>query len=121
MEQPIRVLRVIARLNVGGPALHVSYLTRGLDRARVRDDARRRAGRYREGSMEYAARELGVEPVFLPDCSATSRPGLTSPRVLGVRDLIRDAPAARPAHPHREGRRGGAHGGGHRAGAATRR
>ena len=30
--EPIRVLRVIARLNVGGPALHVSYLTRELDR-----------------------------------------------------------------------------------------
>jgi hypothetical protein len=26
----IKVLRVIARLNVGGPALHVSYLTQGL-------------------------------------------------------------------------------------------
>ena len=29
-DEPIRVLRVIARLNVGGPALHVSYLTEGL-------------------------------------------------------------------------------------------
>lgn len=29
-EQPIKVLRVIARLNVGGPALHVAYLTAGL-------------------------------------------------------------------------------------------
>ena len=28
--RPIRVLRVIARLNVGGPALHVTYLARGL-------------------------------------------------------------------------------------------
>ena len=28
--QPIKVLRVIARLNVGGPALHVAYLTAGL-------------------------------------------------------------------------------------------
>ena len=27
MTEPIRILRVIARLNVGGPALHVSYLT----------------------------------------------------------------------------------------------
>ena len=27
---PIRVLRVIARLNMGGPALHVTYLARGL-------------------------------------------------------------------------------------------
>ncbi|MBV8479318.1 MAG: glycosyltransferase, partial [Actinobacteria bacterium] len=29
-EQPVKVLRVIARLNVGGPALHVAYLTAGL-------------------------------------------------------------------------------------------
>ena len=28
--KPIKVLRVIARLNVGGPALHVAYLTAGL-------------------------------------------------------------------------------------------
>ncbi len=28
--RPIRVLRVIARLNVGGPALHVTYLSEGL-------------------------------------------------------------------------------------------
>jgi glycosyltransferase involved in cell wall biosynthesis len=30
MPEPIKVLRVIARLNVGGPALHVAYLTAGL-------------------------------------------------------------------------------------------
>jgi glycosyltransferase involved in cell wall biosynthesis len=29
-SDPIKVLRVIARLNVGGPALHVAYLTAGL-------------------------------------------------------------------------------------------
>jgi glycosyltransferase involved in cell wall biosynthesis len=29
-QEPIKVLRVIARLNVGGPALHVAYLTAGL-------------------------------------------------------------------------------------------
>lgn len=29
-REPIKVLRVIARLNVGGPALHVAYLTAGL-------------------------------------------------------------------------------------------
>lgn len=30
----IRVLRIIARLNIGGPALHVTHLARGLDPAR---------------------------------------------------------------------------------------
>lgn len=29
-EKPVKILRVIARLNVGGPALHVAYLTAGL-------------------------------------------------------------------------------------------
>jgi hypothetical protein len=29
-EQPVKILRVIARLNMGGPALHVAYLTEGL-------------------------------------------------------------------------------------------
>jgi hypothetical protein len=29
-DEPIRVLRVIARLNMGGPALHVAYLSSGL-------------------------------------------------------------------------------------------
>src|SRR5947207_1948761 len=28
--EPVRILRVIARLNMGGPALHVAYLTDGL-------------------------------------------------------------------------------------------
>ena len=45
----VRVLRVIARLNMGGPALHVAYLTAGLARARLRDDARRRDARARRG------------------------------------------------------------------------
>ena len=30
MADRVKVLRVIARLNVGGPALHVAYLTAGL-------------------------------------------------------------------------------------------
>src|SRR5581483_11518775 len=29
-QSPIRILRVIARLNMGGPALHVAYLSAGL-------------------------------------------------------------------------------------------
>lgn len=64
-REPIRLLRVIARLNVGGPALHVSYLTKDLASrgyettlvtGSVGDD---------EGSMEYIANDLGVEPRFI--------------------------------------------------------
>ena len=47
LAEPVRILRVIARLNMGGPALHVAYLTAGPRAARLRDDARRRAARPR--------------------------------------------------------------------------
>jgi glycosyltransferase involved in cell wall biosynthesis len=63
---PIRVLRVIARLNVGGPSLHVSYLSSELDK--IGYETTLVAGRVGpgEGSMEYIARERGIEPLYLP-------------------------------------------------------
>jgi glycosyltransferase involved in cell wall biosynthesis len=61
MTEPVRVLRVIARLNMGGPTLHVSYLTKGLDERGY--DTTLVAGRLARGedSMAFAAEELGVE------------------------------------------------------------
>jgi glycosyltransferase involved in cell wall biosynthesis len=64
--EPIRVMRVIARLNVGGPALHVSYLTGGLDRMGYETTLVAGSVSEGEGSMEYAARAVGVEPFYLP-------------------------------------------------------
>jgi glycosyltransferase involved in cell wall biosynthesis len=64
--EPIKVLRVIARLNVGGPALHVSYLARGLDEIGYETTLVAGSIGGDEGSMEYVAEELGVEPVYLP-------------------------------------------------------
>jgi glycosyltransferase involved in cell wall biosynthesis len=59
------VLRVIARLNVGGPALHVSYLTRGL--AERGYDTTLVTGHVgpTEGSMEYVAEEAELRPLYL--------------------------------------------------------
>src|SRR5439155_3330364 len=66
-DRPIRVLRVIARLNVGGPALHVSYLSQGLDE--IGYETTLVAGRVgdREGSMEFVAEELGLSPLYVPE------------------------------------------------------
>ncbi|MGN6799134.1 MAG: glycosyltransferase [Gaiellaceae bacterium] len=87
--EPIRVLRLIARLNVGGPALHVSYLTRGLaDRGYETTLVAGRVGET-EGSMEYAAEELGITPVFLPKLQRDLAAGPDVGAVLRVRDLIR--------------------------------
>jgi glycosyltransferase involved in cell wall biosynthesis len=65
-DEPIRVLRVIARLNVGGPALHVSYLSSELDKIGYETTLVAGAIGEGEGSMEYVARERGIEPVLLP-------------------------------------------------------
>lgn len=87
--EQLRVLRLIARLNVGGPALHVSYLTQGL--ASRGYETTLVAGRVgaAEGSMEYAADELGVRPLFLPDLQRDIAAGPDLGAVLHVRDLIR--------------------------------
>jgi glycosyltransferase involved in cell wall biosynthesis len=65
-DEPIRVLRVIARLNMGGPALHVSYLTRGL--ASRGYETTLVTGRLARGedSMGFVAAGLGVEPLYMP-------------------------------------------------------
>ena len=57
----VKVLRVIARLNVGGPALHVAYLTSGL--AERGYDTTLVAGSIARGeeSMAFVADERGVE------------------------------------------------------------
>ena len=65
MSEPTRILRVIARLNMGGPALHVSYLTKGLETRGYHTTLV--AGKLARGedSMSYVADELGVEVVPL--------------------------------------------------------
>jgi glycosyltransferase involved in cell wall biosynthesis len=67
MTERVRVLRVIARLNVGGPALHVSYLTRGLDERGYETTLVTGSIGPGEGSMAYVADELGVQPVYVPE------------------------------------------------------
>lgn len=66
MPPPIRVLRVIARLNVGGPAIQEITLSPLLeDRGYETRLVRGREGA-REGSMDALAEQLGVVPVSLP-------------------------------------------------------
>jgi glycosyltransferase involved in cell wall biosynthesis len=77
--EPIRILRVIARLNMGGPALHVAYLSaglreRGYDTTLVAGDLAKG-----EESMAYAASKRGVR--------VTTLPGLHR-EIAPIRDLV---------------------------------
>jgi glycosyltransferase involved in cell wall biosynthesis len=78
-DRPIRVLRVIARLNVGGPALHVAYLSSGLaDRGYETTLVAGDVGGGEE-SMESVAEQRGVDIVRLPGLSRELSP---------MRDLV---------------------------------
>lgn len=67
-EHP-RIVRIIARLNVGGPAKHVVWLTSGLEEAGYRSLLV--AGTVPEGEedMSYFAEQTGVTPLYIPEMS----------------------------------------------------
>src|SRR5713101_7636496 len=89
--EPIRVLRVIARLNVGGPALHVSYLTDELDK--IGYETLLAVGKVSEGegSMEYAVRDRGIQPVYVPSLQRAISPIVDVAAVTKVLGLIRES------------------------------
>jgi glycosyltransferase involved in cell wall biosynthesis len=64
-----KVIRIIARLNVGGPAKHVVWLTAGLLEAGF--NTLLVTGKVPEGEedMSYFAAEAGVTPLYFPEMS----------------------------------------------------
>jgi glycosyltransferase involved in cell wall biosynthesis len=62
-SEPVRVLRVIARLNMGGPALHVAYLTEGLAKRGYQTTLVAGTLARGEDSMQFVAEQHGVEIV----------------------------------------------------------
>jgi hypothetical protein len=88
-DRPVRILRVIARLNVGGPALHVSYLSRGLDELGY--ETTLVAGKIGgdEGSMEHVAETLGVAPLYVQELQREITPVFDAVAARRVLRLIR--------------------------------
>ncbi|MCV4714127.1 hypothetical protein OFC05_29100, partial [Escherichia coli] len=74
----MKILRIIARLNVGGPARHVVWLTDEL--AKYGDDTLLIAGSVPDGEedMSYFADQHGVRPYYISEMS----------RELSLRDAI---------------------------------
>jgi glycosyltransferase involved in cell wall biosynthesis len=87
--RPVKVLRVIARLNVGGPALHVAYLTAGL--AERGYDTTLVAGTLGRGeeSMEFVAEAKGVKIEVIDELHRNITPFRDARAVLRLADLIR--------------------------------
>ncbi len=74
-RRPIRIARVIARLNVGGPAQHAISLSAGLDPARFVTTLITGVGDPDEGDLSAEARARGIEPVVIPELGPQIRLG----------------------------------------------
>src|SRR5215471_5788830 len=78
IERPIRVVRIIDRLNIGGPAKHVVWLTAELRKPGFETTLVTGTVPPGEGDMAYFADEAGVEPVVVKQMS----------RELSLRDTV---------------------------------
>ena len=70
----MKVVRIIARLNVGGPAKHVAWLEAGLRRRGVESLLVTGVVPPGEDDMGYFAESLGVRPVVVPEMSRELSP-----------------------------------------------
>jgi glycosyltransferase involved in cell wall biosynthesis len=88
-DQRIKIVRVIARLNMGGPALHVAYLTAGLRERGY--DTTLVAGTLARGedSMAFVADELGVDVIRIDQLGREISPLRDFMATLRLARLIR--------------------------------
>lgn len=95
---PIRVVRIISRLNIGGPAIQAITLTERLEPLGYDTTLIRGREEPDEGSMDDLADELGVRPVLIR--SLQRNPGFHDVRALF--GLVRALRAQRPhiVHSH---------------------
>lgn len=66
LEEPIRIMRIIARLNIGGPAVHVCLLTAYMADSGFHTTLVAGNVGDEEGDMAYLAEKLTIQPVLLP-------------------------------------------------------
>jgi len=102
----IRVLRIIDRLNVGGPAKHVVWLTAGLNGADFESVLITGTCAEGEGDMMYFAQQSGVDPIIIPQMSRELGFGDVQVVVRLVRELFRFKPDIVHTHKSKAGATG---------------
>lgn len=70
----MKILRIIARLNVGGPARHVVWLTKDLQDAEFQSSLIAGTVPGGEEDMNYLAAENGIEPIYIEEMSRELSP-----------------------------------------------
>jgi glycosyltransferase involved in cell wall biosynthesis len=90
VSEPIRILRVIGRLNVGGPALHVAYLSAGLAERGYETTLVAGSVARGEDEMAFVAEGLGVPVLRLDAMHRNISPLRDSVAVARLARLIRE-------------------------------
>ncbi len=83
------MLRVIARLNVGGPSLHVSYLTEGLVERGYSTTLAAGSISDGEASMAFIAEQRGIEIESIPGLQRELSPREDAAVMMRLREIIR--------------------------------
>ncbi len=76
--RPVRIVRIIDRLNIGGPTKHVTWLTAGLAGEEFETTLITGTVPPHEGDMSWFATQAGVTPLVIKEMS----------REIGVRDAL---------------------------------
>jgi glycosyltransferase involved in cell wall biosynthesis len=88
-HSPIRIMNVIARLNVGGPAVAVTHLTERLGAPDYQSILVCGTIEPGEGDMTYYAKERGIEPIVIPELGRSLNPIRDIRTLWKVYQLIR--------------------------------
>ena len=73
-RRPTRVLRIIARLNTGGPAIHTILLTRELNGDHFSSQLVTGVVGPDEGDMSFYAEQMSVTPIVIPELQRNPKP-----------------------------------------------
>ena len=84
-----RILRIINRLNLGGPTYNAAYLTKYLAPefetlllSGMKEDS--------EESSEFIVKEMGIEPVYIPEMRRSINPGQDYKAYKRIKSIIKE-------------------------------
>lgn len=105
-EQPLRIARIIARLNVGGPTRHVAWLTEALEGAEFHTELVTGIVPPGEDDMTEFATRRGITPVVIPEMSREISPRDLVTVVKLIRFFVRFRPDVVHTHTAKAGTAG---------------
>jgi len=74
MQKKIKIVRIITRLNIGGPAVHTILLTSKIDNTKFQSYLLTGEVEKTESNMMYLADKYNVKPIVFPEISREIRP-----------------------------------------------